>query len=532
MTPFSSTRMPAAKMLAASAVPSRREFLGKLGLGSSAALLAALPVASFGQSVAAPKKGWLTSTDTASEIIWMSATKLAQLIREKKLSSTEAVKAYIARIEQVNPKINAVVQMCFERALAEAQAADAALAKGQLKGPLHGVPFTIKDSLDTEGVISTGGTVGREFFIPEKDATVVARVRAAGAILLGKTNTPEFTLAGGGIPGISTTANIIYGISKNPYDLKRSTAGSSGGAGAIVAAGGAAFDIGSDYGGSIRMPAHNNGTAGLKPTFGRVPRTGHIVDYGGIFDSWQEIGPLARRVEDLNLITGIICGPDDLDAAMVPMPWSDPAEVEVGKLRVAFYAANGVAEITPETVDIVKKAAAFFADNGNPVKEDYPKEIIMELEEIRSAISPVSGPGLLELAKKWGTKAISPTITARANRKLPSTAELTALLEKQDANRSRLLGWIKNYDIVINPVMPKPAQPLNAGEQPRGGPGSSYVGVHNTSGYPVAVVRAGTSPEGLPIGVQIIGQPWMEAKVLAAAAFLEGKTGGWSKPAI
>jgi amidase len=526
------SRRSASRLLASTAIPSRRDFLAKLGVGSTAAILGALPIASFAQAAPAPKKGWLTSTDTASEIIWMSATKLAQLIREKKISATEAVQAYIARIEKVNPKINAVVQMCFERALAEAKAADEALAKGIIKGPLHGVPFTIKDSLDTEGVISTGGTVGREFFIPEKDATVVARVRAAGAILLGKTNTPEFTLAGGGIPGISTTANIIYGISKNPYDLKRSTAGSSGGAGAIVAAGGAAFDIGSDYGGSIRMPAHNNGTTGLKPTFGRVARTGHIVDYGGIFDSWQEIGPLARRVEDLNLITGIICGPDDLDAAMVPMPWLDPADVDVAKLRVAYYAANGVADITPETIATVKKAADFFAANGNPVKEDFPKDIIMELEEIRSKISPVSTPGLLKLAEKWGTKAISPTITNRANRPLPTTPELTELLEKQDANRSRLLGWMKGYDIVINPVMPKPAQLLNAGEQPPAKPGSGYVGVHNTSGYPVAVVRAGTSPEGLPIGVQIIGQPWMEDKVLAAAAFLETKTGGWSKPAI
>ena len=204
----------------------RRQFIAKLGLGSTAAFLATLPVASFAQATNAPKKFWRTSSDPATDIIFMSATKLAQLIREKKVSATEAVQAYIARIEHVNCKLNAVVQMCFERALAEAKAADDALAAGKLKGPLHGVPFTIKDSLDTEGVISTGGTVGREFFVPAHDATVVARVRAAGAILLGKTNTPEFTLAGGGIPGVSTTANIIYGITKNPYDLSRSTAGS------------------------------------------------------------------------------------------------------------------------------------------------------------------------------------------------------------------------------------------------------------------------------------------------------------------
>jgi amidase len=264
-----------------------------------------------------------------------------------------------------------------------------------------------------------------------------------------------------------------------------------------------------------------------------VPRTGHIVDYGGIFDSWQEIGPLARRVEDLNLITGIIAGPDNKDAAMIPMPWEDPDAIDVKKLRFAFYAENGVAENTPETTAMVKKAAAFFSEFGAAVKEDYPKDIIMELEEIRLKISPCSGPSLLRLAEKWGTNAISPTIVTRAKQEMPATAELTELLEKQDANRSRLLGWMKNYDIVINPVMPKPAQPINLGEQPNARkPGSSYVGVHNTSGYPVAVVRTGTSPEGLPIGVQIIGQPWTEAKVLAAAACLEGSTGGWQRPPI
>jgi amidase len=520
-------------MRTASSSSSRREFVRQLGAGSTVAFLASLPALSFAQSTAQPKKTWLTSTDPSNDIIWMSATKLAQLIREKKLSSIEVVDAYIRQIERVNPKINAVVQTCFDRARDEAKAADAALARGELKGALHGVPFTIKDSLDTAGVITTGGTVGREFYVPPEDATVVARVRAAGAILLGKTNTPEFTLAGGGITGVGTTANIIYGISKNPWDLKRSTAGSSGGAGAIVAAGGAAFDIGSDYGGSIRMPAHNNGTVGLKPTFGRVPRTGHIVDFGGIFDSWQEIGPLARRVEDLTLITEIISGPDHMDAAMIPIPWRDPAAIDVKGLRIGFYAENGVAEVTPETIATVKKAAAFFSELGCAVNEDFPKSIIMELEEIRSKIQPCSGPGLLRLAEHWGTKAVSPTILERAKREMPSTAELTELLEKQDANRSRLLGWMKNYDIVLNPVTPKPAQLINIGEQPNARrPGASFMGAHNTSGYPSAVVPAGTSPEGLPIGVQIIGQPWAEDKVLAAAAFIESKTGGWKKPPV
>ena len=167
-------------------LPSRRDFLGQLGAGSTTALLASLPALSFAQppAPAAAKKTFLSSSDPSNDIIWMSATKLAQLIREKKISAHDAVEAYIARITLVNPKLNAVVQTCFDRAREEAKAADAALAAGRVIGPLHGVPFTIKDSLDTAGVISTGGTLGRQFFVPPEDATVVARVRAAGAILL------------------------------------------------------------------------------------------------------------------------------------------------------------------------------------------------------------------------------------------------------------------------------------------------------------------------------------------------------------
>ena len=188
------------------------------------------------------------------------------------------MQADIARITAVNPKLNAVVETCFDRALKEAKEADALASGERFKGPLHGVPMTIKDSIETEGVISTGGTVGRMNYVPKKTQPSWRDCGPPERTRLGKTNTPEFTLAGGGISGVVSTANIIYGVSRNPYDLTRSTSGSSGGAGAIVAAGGAAFDIGSDWGGSIRGPAHSNGIAGIKPTSGRVPRTGHIVD--------------------------------------------------------------------------------------------------------------------------------------------------------------------------------------------------------------------------------------------------------------
>jgi len=496
---------------------SRRQFVSLLGVGATT--LAFRP---------------LRSADATDDILFMSAAKLSGLIRDKKVSATEAVKAYIARIEAVNPKLNAVVQFCFERALREAADIDADLARGRVRGALAGVPMTIKDSIDTEGVISTGGTVGRMGFVPQKDATVVARLRAAGAILLGKTNTPEFTLAGGGIPGVSTTGNIIYGVSRNPYDLTRSTSGSSGGAGAIVASGGAAFDIGSDWGGSIRGPAHNNGIAGIKPTSGRVPRTGHIVDYGGVFDSWQQLGPLARRVEDLIFIMPIISGPDFRDAAILPMPWKDPAQVEVKSLRVAFYVDNTVAETTEETKQTVKRAAELLSEMGAKVTEDFPKDIVLELEEVRSKLTRGDAwSGLKRLADKWSTKAISPTITSRLGGDMVTTAEYTELLEKQDRTRSKMLSWVKSYDIVLTPVAGKPALPINFGDNPAGlRPGSSYTGIHNTTGWPAAVVRAGASPEGLPIGVQVIGQPWAEDKVLAVCQYLESRTGGWQKPPI
>src|ERR671924_288509 len=220
-----------------------------------------------------------------NEFIYASATALARAIRAKEVSATEAVHAYLQRIAAVNPALNAVVQLCAEAAQAEARAADTALARGQMTGPLHGVPMTIKDSLDAAGVITTGGTQGRATFVPAHDATAVARLRAAGAILLGKTNTPELTIA-------YETDNLIYGRTNNPYDLSRTCGGSSGGAAAIVAAGGSPFDIGSDTGGSLRVPSHGCGTATIRPTSGRVPRTGHILPPAGVMDALTQIGPI------------------------------------------------------------------------------------------------------------------------------------------------------------------------------------------------------------------------------------------------
>lgn len=509
----------------------RRDFLRAAGLFSAASVLPTL------LSPSARAAGPATSSDPTDDVLYMSATKLAQLIREKKISATEAVQAYIRRQEAVNDRLNAVVMNSYERALAEARAADQALAKGESRGALHGVPMTIKDSIDTEGVITTGGTYGRQQYIPQKDATVVARLRKAGAILLGKTNTPEFTL--GGLGGISTSSNLLYGSSHNPYDLTRSTSGSSGGAGAAVAAGLAAFDIGSDWGGSIRGPAHNNGIAGIKPTSVRVPRTGHIVDYGGIYDLWQQLGPMARRVEDISLITPLISGPDFRDASCAPVPWADPGAVDLKKLRVAYFADNGVTETDEDTKNTVKQTVRWLEGSVAGIKEDLPKEILAELYASRRKIT--SGDAwqfFKRLADRWGTKNFAPSVVERMKTMTPiSTAELVEAWEQADLAKSRMLEWFKHYDVLICPVSGKPAEPIDRqpGSTPPGGGGMgwSYTGVFNTTGWPVTVVRCGTSSDGkLPIGVQVVAAPWREDITLAVASFLEAKSGGWQRPPL
>ena len=232
--------------------------------------------------------------EALTDIVSASATRLAAAIRRREVSCIEVVEACIQHIQRVNPHVNAVVQLTSDRARAEAKARDRALARREHVGPLHGVPITIKDSFDVAGVVSTAGTTGRRAFVPASDAIAVARMRAAGAILLGKTNCPELTLS-------YETDNLVYGRTSNPYDFTRTSGGSSGGAAAIIAAGGVSLDIGSDTGGSIRVPSHFCGIAGIKPTSGRVPRTGHIMPAEGVLQSLTQIGPMARFVDDLIL---------------------------------------------------------------------------------------------------------------------------------------------------------------------------------------------------------------------------------------
>jgi amidase len=455
-----------------------------------------------------------------------SATWLAGAIAARDVSSVEAVDACLARIEAVNPRLNAVVRLADD-ARVRAAAADAELARGSRMGPLHGVPFTIKDSLDTAGLVTTAGTVGWRDRVPDRDATVVARLRAAGGILLGKTNTPEFTWA-------NETDNDVYGRTSNPYDLARTTGGSSGGSAAIVAAGGSPFDIGSDSGNSIRQPSHLCGVAGIKPTSGRVPRSGHSPGYEGLFESFTQLGPIARRVEDLSLVLSVIAGPDGEDPHVVPVPLRDATAVEMPALRVAWFADNGLRAPTPETADAVRAAVAALAASGASVEEALPDGIADARPAWEAMVRADGYAWLWRLIERAGTPGHGSYdrfgwVRVRPGEPLPGDA-VSAAVERADAVRARLLRWMTPYDLVVSPVLPAPAVRHGGSRDP--GYGDTYSEVHNLTGWPAAVVRAGTSPEGLPIGVQLVAKPWREDVALAAAAVVEAASGGWQPPAF
>jgi amidase len=457
--------------------------------------------------------------------LWsQSATWLATAIAAREVSSVEVVEACLTRIAEENPGLNAVVRLAGD-ARDRARAADAAVALGEPLGPLHGVPFTIKDSVDTAGVVTTAGTVGWRDRVPQRDSTVVARVRAAGGILLGKTNTPEFTWA-------NETDNDVYGRTSNPYDLERTPGGSSGGSAASVSAGLAPFDIGSDSGNSIRHPAHLCGVAGIKPTSGRVPRTGHWPGYAGLFQSFTQLGPIARRVEDLELVLRVISGPDGEDPHIVPVVLRDAASVDVSSLRVAWFADNGIRTPTAETRAAVRAATDAIAATGAFCEEHVPPAIVDARPAWEGVIRADGFAWLWRLIAAAGTPGRGSYdtfgwVTLRPGEPVPGDAVSDAV-EQADAVRSTLLRWFAPFDLLVSPVLPGPA--VRHGQTLSPDYGDTYSELHNLTGWPAVTVRAGTSPDGLPIGVQLVAQPWREDVALAAAQVVEAATGGWRAP--
>lgn len=459
------------------------------------------------------------------ELHFAPVTSLVAAIQARTVSSSEVVEACLRRIEAVNPTLNAVVRLADD-ALEAARRADKDLGMGRLRGPLHGVPFTIKDSLDTAGLATTAGTSGWARRVPSRDSTVVARLRAAGGILLGKTNTPEFTWS-------NETENLVFGRTVNPYAADRTPGGSSGGPAAIVAAGGSPFDIGSDTGDSIRQPAHVCGIAGLKPTTGRVPRTGHWPGYRGILESLTQLGPMARRVDDLAFILPIIAGPDGEDPHVAPVPLRDPATVTIPGLRVAWFADNGVRSPTAETISAVEAAVAALEGAGARPTWQVPPGLDRAADLWQRLVDADGRAWLLRLMAAARTPGTGSFRTRPDWRQMPvalSGAAMTELFEEVDDVRSGLLRWVQDVDVVVSPVMPQPA--VRHGESYAAWFADTYSEVHNVTGWPSAVVRAGTSAEGLPIGVQLVAPPWREDIALAAAGVVEAATGGWRPPTI
>jgi amidase len=416
---------------------------------------------------------------------------MAKAIRSGRISSEEIVSAHIEQIGAMNPHLNAVVRTVGHKALIQARVADRHVTHGARLGPLHGVPFTVKDIFDTAGVVTTAGLRKLKTNVPTHDATVVARMKAAGAIMIGKTNCPP-----GGIGDDS--ANSMHGGTRNPYNLERSPGGSSSGEAAIIAAGGSPIGIGSDSGGSIRLPAHFCGIAALKPTAGRVPSTGGYELVGGLTDPRSQVGPMARFVDDLWLLLPIMAGPDGVDSGVIPMPLAKRMGALKG-LKVAWYSDDGITKPTRATSAAVRAAASALQKAGCKVTQARP-------------------PGLDEAREVtlgyWGRKRIA---TQR-------------LFLRWDGFRSSLLAFMAEYDLIVSPVAAGPAPAY--GSKSRLENQFSYTIPYSLGGNPCAVVRAGTSPDGLPIGVQLVARNWRDDIALSAAKAIEKSLGGWRPASV
>src|SRR5450432_3409624 len=305
-----------------------------------------------------------------ADLTFLSASEIAAQIRSKKLSPVEVVEAHLARIQKLNPKINAFVQMDEQHGLAQARLAEAAVMRGQSLGPLHGVPISIKSSIEVAGMRCEAGTKLRAGYVAKADAPLVARLREAGAIVLGVTNAPDLLMAW-------ETDNLLYGRTNNPWDLSRTPGGSSCGEAAAIASGCSAGGVGSDGGGSIRVPAHFSGICGLKPTPGRIPATGHFPNSVGPFALTGVVGPMARTVGDLKLLFAAMQGPDmgDPSAAPVPLRWP----VSTKDLRIGYFEDDGRTPVTVETREAVRTAADALLSAGFKVEPFRPNG----LEEAR-----------------------------------------------------------------------------------------------------------------------------------------------------
>jgi Asp-tRNA(Asn)/Glu-tRNA(Gln) amidotransferase A subunit family amidase len=470
---------------------------------------------------------------------YLPLIELAQKIKARATSPCEVVDQHLARITALQPKLNAFVHVDEGGAREQARAAEIALTRGEWLGALHGVPLTMKSCIDVTGWPCAAGSLLRKNYIPSNDAVLVRRLRRAGAILLGNTNTPEFLMA-------YETDNLLAGKTSNPWNGEYSAGGSSGGQAAAIASGCSAGGVGSDGGGSIRVPAHFCGICGLKPTPGRISSNGHYPAANSAFGWLGVVGPMARTIADLRVLFEALRGPDAGDALTIPVRAFDDTSWHCKNIRIGILEGSGLGAITPETQLAVRRAAQLLAYRGfilEPFRLNNLQRVldlwwfffgtvISELfqEEIRGRedlLSPVFRDYLQ--AARCSPEPSTPPLT-------PMTmTRFVEMCTARDRERAHILDTMSDTPILLSPVCAAPAFRHGEGNwKPRTGYRNTMRHSQwlNLAGFPGVSIPMGQSPEGLPIGVQLIGRPFEDEFVLAVAEQLEAARGAWQPPPL
>jgi len=474
------------------------------------------------------------SPSEEQELFFRSACTLRDMLKAKEASPLEVIKSHVERIDFVEPHINAVNFFPREQAIKEAEAAESQILSGKVdwdSTPLLGVPVSIKDMYEVAGMPTTAGARFRAGNVSEKDATIVRKLRQAGAIVIAITNTPLNHAA-------LETSNRLHGQTNNPYDLERTPGGSSGGEAALIAAGGSPWGLGGDSGGSIRLPAHFCGVAGLVPSWGRVSTAGNVPFIYNSGPFYLRCGPMARYVEDLALMLPIISGIDPRDPFTFPMDLRDHKRVQIDKLNVAF--CTDALKITPSD-DIqasIQAAADVMRTNGANVTKVYPpnfdSEDPLKLEASFTLLGSSSEEQLEEL-RKIGEEddPLRPEAIRRAAEWLKgkNLKELEANAERLPEMRLEMNRFMEQYDVLLCPVSADLAYKHGKSWERIYQTGGFFTNLFNLYGnLPTGTVRCGTSADGLPIGVQIVGGSYRDDVVLAVMQLLEEQLGGWQPP--